>query len=308
MKKQTHRIWKIAVLALLGIAIIFSLFVPEEFLRESEPQRVEISILTRQIDGTVWTSARQGMEQAAEDYGAELRFLTLSTPNDGKEQIELLQREVDMGTDGAVVVPADCGQLEESLEKWRGFPVVTMESEVKGAKAGIIPDYQQAGTLLAQQAVRDLPKQAKVLLVGGCAKSTGIGIMQDAARQVLEQAGLSVEKYTKNADALPYDVQAVMCFDVQSLLRVMEVRKETEQSFRVYGTGMTNSLVAQLETGEISALAVWSEYAQGYLAVTQAVSAARKEKAENNVLPVTVVREGETYEPDHQKLLYPVSH
>lgn len=305
MKKQGRRIWQIVVLGLLGILMVFSLMVPQEFLLKSEPKRVEISILIRQTDNTCCAVARQGMEKAAEDLGAELRFLTLSTPNDSREQIELLRREAEMDVDGAVVVPADCKELEECLKGWNAFPVVTMESQVNGALACITPDNQQVGTLLAQQVVKDLDSKTKVLLLGSCEKCTGVNQRMEAAQRVLEQAGFAVETCTEELSVFP-EAAAVLCLDSQSLLQVLEMAGQAKNRPRIYGAGASDAAVAQLETGGISALAAWSEYAQGYLAVTQAVCAARKEKMQTSVLPVTVVREGETYEPEYQKLLYPV--
>lgn len=308
MKKQGWRIWQFVVLALLGVAMIFSLTVPKEFLLESDPERVEISILIRQTDSTIWSVARQGMEQAAEDQGAELRFLTLSTPNDSGEQIDLLRREVEMDVDGAVVVPADCKELEACLEHWKAFPVVTMESQVKGAMACIVPDNQQAGEQLARQVVQDLPEGGRVLLLRSSTECTGVTQRMESAQSILEQEGFSVQTCVEEISQPPEQTEAILCFDSQSLMRVLAMLEPIEQRPRIYGTGATSAAVAQLETGGVSALAAWSEYAQGYLAVTQAVCAARKQTVQNYVLPVTVVQEGETYEPDHQKLLYPVYH
>ncbi len=308
MKKRARRIWQLAGLGLLGVAMLFSLMLPEEFLMESEPERVEISILTRQTDGTIWSVARQGMEQAAEDLGAELRFLTLRSPNDSAEQLELLYREAELHVDGAVIVPADCRALEECLKEWKAFPVVTMESRVEGAKAFIGPDNQQAGEQLARQVVQDLPSKGVALLVRSCAESTGVAQRMDAAKRVLEQAGFKVCTAENGLQQMTEPADAVLCFDMQSLFQVEKMQGSDEPMPRVYAAGATSAAVSRLETGEISALAAWSEYAQGYLALKQAVCAARKETVETCVLPVTVVQEGETYEPDHQKLLYPVSH
>ena len=70
---------------------------------------------------------------------------------------------------------------------------------------------------------------------------------------------------------------------------------------------MTSRIAAWLERGTISAVAAWSEYAAGYLAVQQAAGAAR-EKTEplTETLPFSVVGGDEIYESEYQKLLFPV--
>lgn len=55
-------------------------------------------------------------------------------------------------------------------------------------------------------------------------------------------------------------------------------------------------------------MAAWSEYAAGYLAVQQAVGAAgEKTEPLTGTLPFSVVGGDEIYEPEYQKLLFPVT-
>ena len=139
MKKKGDTAWQMIVLGLLAAAMVVSLMIPESLLTPAGPKRVEISILLRQGDSAVWATARQGMEQAAEDLGAELRFLTLEA-EEGADQVELLRRQADMGVDAAVVIPADCAALEQQLDGWQALPVVTLESRVEGARAFVPGD------------------------------------------------------------------------------------------------------------------------------------------------------------------------
>jgi len=153
MKKKGDTAWQMIVLGLLAAAMVVSLMIPESLLTPAGPKRVEISILLRQGDSAVWATARQGMEQAAEDLGAELRFLTLEA-EEGADQVELLRRQADMGVDAAVVIPADCAALEQQLDGWQALPVVTLESRVEGARAFVAPSDEELGRLLAEQADR----------------------------------------------------------------------------------------------------------------------------------------------------------
>ena len=54
-------------------------------------------------------------------------------------------------------------------------------------------------------------------------------------------------------------------------------------------------------------MAAWSDYAAGYLAVESAVKAVRGEKIETELLPFSVVRGEDIYDPDNEKLLFPVA-
>ena len=63
---------------------------------------------------------------------------------------------------------------------------------------------------------------------------------------------------------------------------------------------------AWLERGVISAAAAWSDFAVGYLAVEGAMALARGRAAQPEQLPFFIVRGEEIYEPEYQKLLFPV--
>ena len=93
MKGRRSALIHLAILAALGAAVVLTLLLPQLSDLHRRPQPLELSVIIREQDSSFWTNARMGMEQAAGELGAELRFLTLSTANDGREQWELLLRE-----------------------------------------------------------------------------------------------------------------------------------------------------------------------------------------------------------------------
>ena len=267
---------------------------------------MEISILLRQGDSGVFSTARQGMEQAAEDLGAELRFLTVEAEGGGISQVELLRRQADMDVDAAVVIPADCAALEQLLDSWQGLPVVTLESRAEGARAFVGTDDEAVGRMLARQVAASCPTSGRVLLVNAFPGCAGPARRLESAKAELEAAGFAPEVCDElMAEALE-GAAAVLCFEPVSLEQAAALAAQREDRPLVYGAGVSASVVASLENGGIAAAVAWSDYAAGYLAVSQAAAAARGEPVESQTLPVTLVKEGETYDKDHQKLLYPV--
>lgn len=306
MKQKGYRAWQMVVLGLLAAAMVVSLMIPESLLTPPGPKRVEISILLRQGDSEVFSTARQGMEQAAEDLGAELRFLTLEAEDDGISQVELLRRQAEMDVDAAVVIPADCTALEQLLDDWQGLPVVTLESQVAGAQAFVGIDDEAVGRMLAQQVAGSCPASGRVLLADAFPGCAGPSRRLESAKQTLKTAGFGPEVCSELTVEALEGAAAVLCFEPVSLEQAAALAAQCEAAPLVYGAGVSASVVASLETGGIAAAIAWSDYAAGYLAVSQAVAAARGEQAESQTLPVTLVKEGETYDKDHQKLLYPV--
>ena len=77
--------------------------------------------------------------------------------------------------------------------------------------------------------------------------------------------------------------------------------------FSLYGVGSSTAITSLLERGEITAVAAWSDYAAGYLAVQQAVRAVREQSQELEPLSFSIVRGEDIYAPENQKLLFPVT-
>ena len=76
------------VVPLLSLCVLFLLLTVDP-VRSGQPQRLlEISVLYRQSDASAWSVVRQGMEQAAVDLNAELRFLAPAGEQPAAEQAE----------------------------------------------------------------------------------------------------------------------------------------------------------------------------------------------------------------------------
>ena len=70
--------------------------------------------------------------------------------------------------------------------------------------------------------------------------------------------------------------------------------------------GSAAAVTAQLERGNIAAIAAWSDYAAGFLAVRRAVNAVRGREGTLSPLPFFILREEDIYAPENQKLLFPI--
>ena len=283
MKKRRSALIQLAILTALGAAVALTLLLPQMSGLHRRPQPLELSVIIREQDSSFWTNTRMGMEQAAGELGAELRFLTLATANDGREQWELLQREIEQGADALVVAPADPAALEKSLgELDRDVPVVTLESPLEGADLSVVVPNAEMGASLAQAALEDW-KGGTVLLLDTAPHCTAVAQRLAAAKDLLAGAGVEAQ------------VETVCVKSLEGL------------SADLYGVGATAAVVAALDQGALSAVAAWSDYAAGYLAVDGAAKLARGERSEMKPPPFFLIRGEDIYEPDNQKLLFPVT-
>lgn len=303
MKSKKSNLIQIGILAVLGLAVVLSLLVPQLFRGRKEPRLLSLSVMLRDTDSSGWTAAREGMEQAADELGAELRFLTLTTAGDSAEQETLLLREIESGAAALVVVPADPEALPRALERWLVVcPTVTLESPMEGAAGVVAPDNAALGRQLAEALLEDW-NGGEVLLLDSAGRCTGVTDRLAAAEEALAAAGIP----SRRAESLEEETPPwVMAFEANATQRTAERREAEGRDFALYGVGTATSITAQLERGNIAAMAVWSDYAAGYLAVRRAVSAARGEADEVVPLPFSILRGEDIYAPENQKLLFPI--
>ena len=302
MKTGNSRLIQIAVLAALGLAAALSLALPQLLRGERDAQLLSLSVMLRDTDSSGWTVARQGMEQAADELEAELRFLTLTAAGDSEEQEALLLREIEDGAAALVVVPANPENPSDGLRHWMPVcPIVTLESPMEGAAGVVAPDNAALGRQLAEALLEDWDG-GEVLLLDTAGRCAGVADRLEAAEEALAAAGIPCRRAESPEDGAAW----VMAFEPAATQRSAE-RKEAEGwDCALYGVGTSAAVTAQLERGNIAAMAAWSDYAAGYLAVRRAVEAARGETGSLTALPFSILRKEDIYAPENQKLLFPI--
>ena len=311
--------WRLT-LPLLILTVLLAVMIWDPSPRR-EPTLLNVSVLIREADTTPWASARQGMEQAAVDLGVELRFLALSEDNSAAEQQALLAREIEGGADGILLAPADPAALADAVKQASAKAVVvTLESDMSqsGAKACISVDNTAVGEALGRAVLNGVPQGGEAILLDSAPGSTGITARLTAAARVLEAEGRQV--YVCRADqgrTLPDALGdalrtrrsgAVVAFEAPALEQAARVAQNAAHRPLVYGMGATPAVAAYLEQSYITAIAAQNEFAVGYLSVQTAVSTIRRTPSAAVVpLAFSMVRLENMYDPDNQKLLFPVT-
>ena len=177
------------VVPLLSLCVLFFLLATEPAGALPRPL-VQLSVIFRE-DDPVWATTRDGMEQAAADLGAELRFLAPAEPNDAEEQKLLLERELDAGAEGVVLIPAD-RQLLADPARAAGSVLVTLETEMEDTDGCVSVDNDALGEALARSALNGVPRGGTVVLLDSAPGDNGIRERLKAARALLEQEGRHV--------------------------------------------------------------------------------------------------------------------
>ena len=300
------------VVPLLSLCVLFLLLTMDPVRSQGPAELWEVSVIFRDADSTAMSAARQGMEQAAVDMDVELRLLNLSADGQADEQREILEREVENGADGVLLIPADRDALASAVKE-ASVPVVTMETDMAadGAAGYVSVDNTALGEALGTMTLNGAPEGSAVILVNTAPEATGISDRVEAAARVLEGAQRRVYiccpgqegelEETLEATVEKWSASAVVAFDTSALEHAARTLAQLEEAPLLYGAGY-------LEQGTITAVAARNEFAAGYLAVEMLVNAINGTAGPRaQLLEFSVVRKETMYEPEHEKLLFPVT-
>lgn len=313
MKK--NNLIQLVVLFVLGAAVLFSLLVPQLPHLNNNEEIIQLSMILPEPDNYFWSNTRIGLEQASNELDAELRFLSLSTPNNFDEQIELVKREIDGGADAIIIVPVNPSAFSQWLSKQKNTcPIICLESNVKNANLTISPESEKLGTSLAQTAKNDWT-DGTICLIDCSEARTGITSRIDAAEKTLNEYNIPVKRLvlsdkqiSSNLKSLliQYNSSYVITFEPYSTELVAKCKESNNLDFKLYGTGVSTYITGCMERGTINAIAAWSDYAAGYLAAQNAILLSRNKKANFDSLPFRIIYLEDMYETENEKLLFPV--
>lgn len=306
--------WVLPLLMLGVLMTLLLMLVLYPARAQRRPELLEMSVIAREADGSAWSTARQGMEQAAADLNVELRFLYPGQSDSAQEQELLLRREVDSGASAILLFPADREALAEEVRAASSrAALVTLETDMADAAGYVGVDNAALGEALGRAALNGVPRGGTVLLVLSASQRSGVGDRLAAAEEVLRSEGREVRHFDGTAEDLAEvlsreDIQAVVAFEASSLERAAAAAGRMEDPPLLYGAGSTAAITAGLEQGHITSILAQNAFSAGYLAVQSAAGLARRETAEPlSPLPFFTVRRENMYEPEHQKLLFPVT-
>lgn len=137
-----------------------------------------------------------------------------------------------------------------------------------------------------------------------------------AAKDLLAGAGVETQVETVSVDSLASRLPELlrqlspaqmMTFEPAATEAAASVKSLEGLSADLYGVGATAAVVAALDQGALSAVAAWSDYAAGYPGGGRSRQTGQGGASEMKPPPFFLIRGEDIYEPDNQKLLFPVT-
>ena len=263
---------------------------------------------------------KQGLEQGALDFHAEINFVTTTEEKDVKEQSSLIERELANGSQGIILAAADSRELSDVVREYAAsVPVVLVETSIKNAEGltYISADNYSMGLNIGRS----------VYLSGDENKTVAVFVDNLQRNSVSERykGFLDSLQYTK-CTIMPWEPEegediaaflneklkkepadVIVALDDRSLEAVIDAVQTAKSSIDVYGIGSTNKIVYYLDYGLIKSIVFQNEFNMGYLSVQEAVRRIGQEGKKPGIdIEFRTVNKVTMYLPKNQRLVFPI--
>ena len=310
-------------LYLIFLVILFLMCSTDLIIREPEKEVYKVAVIIEDVRDDNYGNFRKGMDQAAIELNADVRFITLYEKLNADGQMELLEREQQDGVDALIVAPVDEQRVVDALQdNLVTVPTVILGSgQAEETSAGMVTiDYREMGRMLAEKMKEQIPENGSVLfLEDASGKSSGGSSFLAELTAVLEGSGYSCEfeepagedEYREILESLPEQGAVIVAGSPEVLTETARVLEEENRfSDRVaglYGRGNTLAILDDLDSGLITGLCVTDEFSRGYFSVCMAVGALeRGGDRDSMVMDSYYIEKEDLREPKYEKMLFPV--
>lgn len=319
------KIKKKLVVIILFIMLISSFLV---LLNEGKKKDVNVynfSVIIRGKNSEGWRIIKEGMDQAASEMNVNISFLTLLEENSIKEQTELIERELNSGTDAILISPTDYKAMASIIENARKkMPVVLFESNIENNKniPYISCDNYKLGQSLAEEVVRNGNTRGEVLIIKSDLNCSSInerylGFIDEIDKskntyKFLELPKDEVELYNRVREIIENnETDAIVAFEPSILESIGKAKKyvssisNLKSDVELYGTGSTSLIISLIEENIINSIAMQNEFNVGYLSIKASVSQIEKKAIDDSIITSTIINSRNMYSKENQRMLFP---
>lgn len=235
----------------------------------------------------------EGAEKAAEELGCEIECNNPSSPSDAMMQVQQVEDMVSKGIDVLVIVPNQPDTLASALAQadQNGVTIVAADTDFdydsKVSYAGT--GNEAAGSTVAETLCKELPDDAKVVIMRGPLGGVSFDQRVAGASATLEENGVEIleivdaesvaDKATAKTEDLIQkygeDLDAIISLDDNMTPGVVTAIRQANMTGKILVTGFDagESVLEMIQSGEVLLDVAQNPYDMGYEAVKAGVAA-----------------------------------
>lgn len=265
------------------------------------------------FDDNGYNGLKQGIEQAANDYKVEVTFGVLE--EEEADQKVWLENETAAGIEGFIFEPKE-EKILESQTIDVPFVYVNQQELVENVPV-ISADNQKNGYTLGTEVIKQRSNKERVLIV------REQEIYQENAEnlagllQVFEEQEVAFDELIVKSENWEETLQVALnteeyvaiiglSLEMSETLGKLKKQDTRFSTIDLYGFGLSNQLLNFVEQDIFQGLGVSNQFAVGYAAVAQLMAQIEgKSNRIPNIDTLFVTKEN-LFDPDNQKLLFPL--
>ena len=308
------------VLYIVCLVVLFLMCSTDLIIREPERQIYQIAVIIEDVRSDNYSNFRKGMDLAAAELNADVRLITLYEKLDVKEQMDLMDREQQDGTDALIVVPVE---EEQVSARQMTIPVILMRAGVaEAAGAGnVIVDHEKMGELLAREILEEQPADVPVyVLTDPAGQSDMDRLFLKGSDAVFQEAGRSVQRIVRGEEERFFTMLEQPGAEAQKVVILAENQDILTEAAGVmagseavadavggmYGRGTTMAILNYLDRGVITGICVTDVFSVGYYSVREAVRAREGAGSVPTVMESYYIDKKDLRDPAFEKMLFPI--
>ncbi|WP_160560788.1 substrate-binding domain-containing protein [Parablautia muri] len=311
---------------MLLLVVLFLMCSTDLIIREPEQEVYQIAVIIEDATDNNYGNFRKGMDQAAVELNADVRFITLYGKLEPNQQMEFIMREQQDGTDAVIVAPVDEQKLFDALaQKQITIPMVLLGSELAEEKiiGTITVDNKKMGQELARQMLAQTPEEVSVVILSQQEKhSMAEKDFREGITKELSGRGRAYQTIYCSEDVNLKEVlkgvmdsgerQIVILTESPELLTLTAAIGAEDSLFweevrGLYGRGDAIPILNYLDRGFITGTCATDEFSMGYYSVCMAVR--ELEGLEGDVslrMDYHYIEKEDLRKKTYEKMLFPI--
>lgn len=317
------------IISAVALVLLFLASSTDLLIKEEKIKIYPVSVIVNDASDDHYVNFRKGMDQAAMELHADVRFITLYDTGNWLQQKDLILREEKDGAEALVIEPVDENAASVVLNSQRiHIPIVYLNGEISAEgeeDAGSLSfDFYGLGRQMGEAVLRNHSAAASICLLGVQQTDMVSSRFRDGILSVLEPAGCEIiwrQWKPEEENSLRYELEkaadgghgpmVVIALDPRSLLKAADVMADSRYSVSgiagLYGRGTAVPILNHLDRGRITGLCVTDDFTAGYLSVKMAVDRINNIISnENPVLKSAYIERDDLRQAEYEKMLYPI--
>ena len=289
-------------------------------------KQLNISIIVYGNEAERWQNLRNGAEQAAklysDKYDIEFNLITVSQKTEAKEQMVLLEREINNGCDAIMLAIDNAVFVTDYLSnRHLNIPIVFLESGLAGENDTnlISANNYDMGYLIGRSIIDNENCKVKVAIITDNMKRESVQDRYQGVCDALDKNMTTMVFWERNQNELNIEpmlflqrelveeaVDVVVALDNESTEAISDAVINLNKNIKIYRIANSDKAVSCLDKGEIDLLVYENEFNIGYLGVQQLLSKSKNKALElEDYMEYRAITKMDMYSDENEKLVFP---